>query len=88
MWYLYLIQNDTTFEKYIGITTDLRRRVSEHNLSMNRSTKRKTGQWVLIYAEAYRSKEDAVIRERKMKLYGKSKQELLKRCGNSLLKQA
>lgn len=86
MWHLYLIQNNKTLERYIGITTDIERRIGEHNQSMNRSTKRLDGEWILIYAESYRSKDDVVIRERKMKMYGKSKQELLKRCINSLIK--
>ena len=96
MWHLYLIQNNKTLERYIGITTDIERRIGEHNQGLNKSTRRVNGlaqhqrdgagEWILIYAESYRSKDDVVIRERKMKMYGKSKQELLKRCINSLIK--
>jgi len=72
VWNLYLIQNIHSMETYIGITNDIDRRVSDHNRGINRSTKRKdglgqhqrdgAGEWILIYAETYRSKEDAVIR--------------------------
>ena len=86
MYYLYLIQNEKTEETYIGITNDIKRRVAEHNFGISRSTHRKDGNWLLIYFEAYRLKEDAVIRERKMKQYGRTRQESLKRCINSLIK--
>jgi len=87
MWHIYLIQNDITLEKYIGITNNLDRRINEHNKGQSKATNRLDGTWILIYAELYRSKEDAILRERKMKLYGKSKQELFKRCSKSLLPQ-
>lgn len=82
---LYLIQNDADKSIYIGITTNLRHRIEQHNNGENRSTIRKSGKWVLIYAEAYRIKEDAQARERKLKSHGNGKHELYKRIKCSML---
>ena len=73
-----------TFENYIGCTNDLKRRIYEHNKKTCQSTSREVGDWLLIYYEAYQSKEDAYKRERRLKQHGRSKQELLKRCLHSL----
>ena len=85
MWTIYLIQNTVTSEFYFGMTSNLRRRIEEHNRHQNTSTNRKHGEWVLIYAEAYRDKRDALLRERKLKQHGSSKHELLKRLLHSKL---
>ena len=83
MWTIYVIQNTVTGELYFGITSNLRRRIEEHNHHQNISTNRKNGEWVLIYAEAYRDKRDAVLRERKLKHHCSGKHELLKRLLHS-----
>ena len=85
MYVLYLTQNDVTLEKYFGVTTDLKQRIKTHNASGKKFTTRKDGKWVLVYAEAYRSKEDAYTREKKLKSHGSGKIELIKRISNSLL---
>ncbi len=84
MFYVYLLINNSTNEKYIGCTNDLKRRMNEHNSNKNHSTSRETGNWLLIYYEAYQSKEDAFNREKRLKHHGRAKQELLKRCLYSL----
>ncbi|MBI2062726.1 MAG: GIY-YIG nuclease family protein [Candidatus Yanofskybacteria bacterium] len=87
MWIVYIIQNNLTEKIYIGCTNDLKKRVEKHNSQTNKGyTRRLIGQWILIYAEAYRSKEDAFRRESKLKDHGSSKHELKKRISNSLLK--
>ena len=70
---------------YIGLTENLNRRIQEHNYAGKKFTTRKVGAWVLVYAEAYRAKEDALIRERKLKQHGSAKQKLFKRLVKSLL---
>jgi putative endonuclease len=77
MYYIYLIQNKGNKSFYYGYSADLRRRLREHNES---------GDWELIYYEAYRSEEDARKRERKLKDYGQSRTHLKRRLFNSLLK--
>ena len=85
MWVLYLIQHTITEQIYIGITQNLARRLSEHNNQGKKFTTRINGEWVLIYAEAYRSKEDVVRREKRLKSHGSAKHELIKRIEKSLL---
>ena len=84
MYVVYLIQNEEANKIYIGVTANLKRRLDEHNSGGNKYTTGK-GKWNLIYAEAYRSKEDAYLRERRLKNHGSGKIELFKRLKNSLL---
>ena len=77
---VYVLQHTYTKQVYIGRTNNLRQRVKQHNASRTKSTHRKNGEWILIYAEAYRNKDDAVRREARLKQHGRAKQELLKRA--------
>lgn len=72
---------------YIGSTSDLRRRVREHNSGKSRSTKRYMP-WELVYYEAYLSEVDAREREKKLKHHGKGLAELKKRIKSSIEKGA
>jgi putative endonuclease len=85
MHVVYLIQNDVTKEKYFGVTNNLRKRITDHNSKSKKFTTRKQGKWMLIYAEVYRSKPDAMLREKRLKKHASGKHELLKRLINSLL---
>ena len=85
MWFVYIIQHLLTKQIYIGVTRDIRRRLFEHNQGKTRATYRRNGKWILIYAEVYRDKRDALLREQRLKYHGRAKQELLKRIRNSLL---
>ena len=85
MWTIYVIQNNISNEIYIGITSNLKKRLATHNAKGKKFTTRKQGEWILIYAEACRSKTDALLRERRLKNHGSGKIELFKRLKNSLL---
>ncbi len=85
MWIIYVIQNNFTQEIYIGYTQNLKQRLETHNKKGKKFTTRSNGQWVLIYAEAYRSKQDALLRERRLKNHGSGKIELFKRLKHSML---
>jgi putative endonuclease len=82
--YVYIIQSVKTEEIYIGRTDKLKNRVNQHNANKNKSTKGK-GPWRLIYTEMYRSKEDAMTRENRLKYYGKALGQLKRRITKSLL---
>jgi putative endonuclease len=86
MFYVYLLQEVVSRKVYIGYTSDLRRRVKEHQTGIACQTT-KTGQWRLIYYEAFLAKEDAVMRERKLKHHGSAKNKLLARLDKSLAGQ-
>ncbi len=83
--YVYVIQNDITKELYIGKTKDLHKRVKQHNAGEQKSTKRTKGEWVVVYAEAYKSQIDATNRENKLKSHGSGKRWLKERIKNSLI---
>ena len=85
MWCVYVIQHTETRQHYIGSTSDLTKRVDQHNQGMTKATQRKDGRWILIYAEAYRSKQDAQRREQMLKHHGNAKQKLFLRIRNSFL---
>lgn len=85
MFCVYVLQHKPSSEIYIGFTTDLKRRLSEHNNRGNKFTTRHDGKWKLVYAEAYASEKDAHEREAKLKQHGGSKRLLLKRIRRCLL---
>jgi len=85
MHIVYLITHDKTGEIYIGYTTNLKERIKAHNSGLNKSTARVKGKWILVYAEAFLSKKDAQLRERRLKQHGRAVQELKKRIQHSLL---
>jgi len=82
MYCVYVLKSEKDGKLYIGITSDLKRRLAEHNAGANQSTKHR-GQFQLIYCEVYRSKKDALTRERKLKQFKNAYAELRKRIQNS-----
>jgi putative endonuclease len=66
VFYVYLLHsaNDNGF--YIGFSTDLKRRLSEHKRGASLATKSR-GPWKLIYYEAHTDREDAEGREKFLK---------------------
>ena len=84
MYYVYLLKSVHDDFFYVGSTDDLRRRFLEHNHKREVSTK-SYAPFKLIYYEAYRSKKDALIREKKLKHHGSVIGHLKRRVENSLL---
>ena len=72
--------------KYIGYTSDLKRRLNEHLTSKGAKFAR-NGDWRLVYYEAYSSKKDAMTRENKLKKDGRTKYHLIRRIEDSLTDQ-
>ena len=83
MFYIYVLKSFVDKKLYIGYTNDLKRRFNEHNEGQNKSTKLRAP-FELVYYEAYKSKKDAAVRERKLKQFKNSYSELRKRIENSL----
>ena len=61
-FYVYVLESQKNKSWYIGSTRNLVRRVKEHNLGLNRSTKAYVP-WRLIYYEASLNEQDAKRRE-------------------------
>ena len=80
MYYVYVIC-DVDGNLYVEYTNDLKRRIKEHNNGENKSTKGRV--WELIYCEAFLSKKDALLREKKLKQRGQSKRYLKDRIKHS-----
>ena len=64
--HVYLIEGEPKGTWYIGYTTDLKRRLDEHNRHKNVSTSKETS-WKLIYCETYVNRMDALGREKFLK---------------------
>ena len=83
MYYVYLLQSLESSDKtYIGYTSDLKRRIKEHNTPHKGFTGRE--KWRLVYYEAYLNKEDAKRRENRLKDDGRARYQLLRRTVESL----
>jgi len=65
-YYVYVIQSMKNHDLYVGYTTDLRKRLQEHNRGLNFSTK-PYRPWRLIHFEAYLNENDAKRRENYLK---------------------
>mgnify|MGYP001595728767 CR=1 FL=1 len=65
-YYLYILYSEKDGKFYTGVTSDLRKRVKEHNSGKNISTAYRRP-LKLIYYEAYLLKKDAEARERYLK---------------------
>lgn len=65
-FYVYVLQSKESGQFYVGFTSNLIRRVKEHNLGLNQTTKLNKP-WKLIYYEACRNRNDAKRREKYLK---------------------
>jgi len=66
MFYIYVLESLKNKSLYFGYTSDLKKRLKEHNSGKNFSTKPYIP-WKLIYYEACLKEEDARRREKYLK---------------------
>lgn len=72
MWYLYIIRcSDNSL--YTGITTDISRRVKEHNLKSGCSYTRTRTPIALVYQEPHPTRSSALKREIQIKKWPRTK---------------
>lgn len=64
MYYVYLLQS--TAKLYVGMTSDLKKRIRQHNAGESTYTKPYIP-WQLIFYEAYTTRQDASRREKYLK---------------------
>ena len=83
MFYVYVLAEESTGKTYIGYSSNLQKRVAQHQAGSGAKYTR-TGKWRLAYYEAYASKHDAMTRERKLKHYGQSRTHLFRRIRDSI----
>ncbi len=66
MFYVYILRSDKDDSFYIGQTNDVNKRLNFHNLGLSRYTSRKLP-WKLVYIEEYKTRKEALKRERFLK---------------------
>ena len=81
--YVYVLQSVKNKNLYVGCTSDLKKRIIEHNTGKSSYTK-KYVPWKLIYFEGYCSKIDAYNREKSLKLHAQGLRRIKERLRNSL----
>ena len=84
MFYVYMLKSKKDKSHYIGFAPDLKKRIEKHNQRLVQSTKG-LRPLALVYYEAYKSKEDALIREKRLKKFAKGLTSLKSRLKNSLI---
>ena len=71
MFYIYAIKSTTHNRIYVGLTSNLKTRIREHNAGKTKSTKFYKP-WILLYHETVESRTNARNREKYLKSgYGK-----------------
>jgi putative endonuclease len=65
-FFVYIIYSLSLDKFYVGYTSDLEKRVSDHNNGISDYTS-KASDWKLMYSEIYFSRELAMKREREIK---------------------
>jgi putative endonuclease len=78
MFYVYILQNlDNKDDLYLGYSSDLKRRLKDHNSGRNPSTKGR--KWQVVYYEAYITEQAARERETRLKNDGRVRRFLRER---------
>ena len=66
MYWVYVLKSSLTDKRYVGHTSNLEDRLCRHNKGEVRFTKR-FRPWFVAYKESFKSRSQAVIRERQLK---------------------
>ena len=70
MYVVYAIYNRLVDKVYIGQTSDIDKRIDEHNLhTFAGFTSRFEGKWELIFKESVATRSEALKREKQLKSY-------------------
>ena len=69
-FWTYILRSESTDKMYIGHTSDLERRLREHNdkqVGKLRYTRKQKGPWKLIHSEQFSNRSQAMKREKDLK---------------------
>ena len=76
--YIYILTNQNKTTLYIGVTSDLCRRIAEHKLHLNKGFSDKYNAELLLYYENFDLVVDAIAREKQLKKWNREwKNELI-----------
>ena len=73
MYYVYILTNFANKVLYTGMTNDLCRRTYEHQLETNNGFSRRYKTHKLVYYEEYNHPQEAILREKQIKGFLRSK---------------
>lgn len=76
MYFLYMIRNFSG-DLYIGITTNLDKRLADHNSNRGALFTRKENKFSIVFYEQYKTMSDARKREIQIKKWRRDKKEML-----------
>jgi putative endonuclease len=65
-YFLYILKSEVSDSSYVGHTSDLAKRIPEHNSGKSLSTREKRP-WRIVYKEEYSTRSEAIFRERYFK---------------------
>jgi putative endonuclease len=83
MWYVYILKcNDNSL--YTGISTNIEKRLKQHNYGIASKYTRARRPVKLLYREEANTKSEALIRERKIKNYSRKDKEKLVKFGQGV----
>ncbi len=83
MYHVYFLKSKKKDIFYVGYTKNIEQRLKEHNFGLVEYTK-KYMPWDIIYYESFISLEDAKMREKSLKHFGRTYNHLKLRIKNSL----
>ena len=69
--YVYMMANVTNKVLYVGVTSDLKRRITEHKEGSGSKFTRKYRCHKLVYFECFSDIEQAIAREKRLKHYNR-----------------
>ena len=81
-YYVYILTNVKRNVMYVGVTNDLEKRVAEHRTGTGGAFTRQYRVNTLVYAEEYQQIEDAIVREKQIKGWRRSKKDALVEAAN------
>jgi putative endonuclease len=68
MFYMYILQSQSTGRYYIGSTSDIDARLARHNHpSLAPPSTRNKGPWILMHSESFQTRSEAMAREKQLK---------------------
>ena len=77
LFYIYILTNKNHTVLYIGVTSDLKRRLKQHKQKSNKGFTRKYNVEKLLYFESSPSVENAIKREKQLKKWNRAWKENL-----------
>jgi putative endonuclease len=80
--YVYILTNVKRNVMYVGVTNNLENRVAEHRSGKGGAFTRQYRVNTLVYAEEYQYVEDAIVREKEIKGWRRSKKDALVAASN------